>query len=577
MMYPLCPAVPQSRILGRVLTCAFLVMATSLQAADPIEYTDGEIDGTSYASDPVGTTRLLSIASGDAATQSGDLTGAGSFTLTGGGDLTLTGDNTYSGGTVLQQGILRLANTGSMSNDDEILGPVGSGLVTFSGGSLGTSAEGGMIALLNNVESNSDFSLDVQGAENSLEFFGDTFDMGAATTRTISLTGAGLACFGGVISGQNITFQATNGPSQLMFCSDTINLFTGLLTLKTGVYLELWKVADAVAVQGNVLIEAGATVDLLVGNQFQNTSDLEINGTLRGSSNQLTTIDVLTGAGTITSDMGDTLAVNSGVFSGQITGDQAILKQNGGTLVLSGTSSYTGGTTITGGTLQAQNNKALGTGSVSVSGGATLRVDAGVALDVGANRITIANDGVTTYRKDFASGEAFTNFNAITSSGPNMTQAQILAGEAADAHTVEATFDTAPSTPASNDAYRISDVFSLSGTDGDTFVLQLSYTQDAYNNAASAGLYDSERELILGRLAAGEWVALGDGGAVNGAWDPSYTTLGAHGVDTINNTVWVVTNQGGEISVVPEPSTWVLFGLGLALVLVRLRRVVCQS
>lgn len=579
MLFPFSQTASYFRAPAQILVGMSVLFSLAASPLQAIDYAPGEIVTTDIEITPSGSTLPLVVASGEAE-QRGDIFGTGSISKQGAGSLILSGDNTFDEGTTLEAGTLRL----------EGMSALGTGGLTIKAGTTLGNVNTGDVMFDNNSVFEGDFTIDVDGevvdgnSQGSLENFGSVTLL---TDTTITLTGDGLACFGGTITGTNLTFLASGtADAHVMFCSDTPNAITGLVRIGTGVSMELWKVGQTVsggeeipvvAISGNLQIDTGAEVILLNENQFAATSDVEVNGTLVGSTTLTNAIDALTGTGTITSDLGDTLAVNSGNFSGQITGDQAILKQGGGTLVLSGTSSYTAGTTITGGILRAQSAKALGTGSVNVSGGASLKVDAGVALDIGAsNKITIANDGVTTYSKDFASGESLANFNTITSSGTDANEARILGGITSQTRTVEGTFATAPSTPASNDVYRISDVFSISGTGSDVFVMQLSYAQDSYNDAATAGLYTSELALVLGRLANGEWVSLGSGLFVEGAWSAEYTAVGTHGVDTTNNTVWAVTDQGGEISVVPEPSTWLLLGLGLAVVLHRFRRKVLQ-
>ncbi len=253
-----------------------------------------------------------------------------------------------------------------------------------------------------------------------------------------------------------------------------------------------------------------------------------------------------------------------------------IRKQGEGTLLLTGSNSYTGGTVVTTGTspvtsiLRVENDHALGNGNVAVMDGAVLFIAEGIALDIGSGHgITLENDGVTTCQKNFAGGETLNHFNAIRSSGANATVAQILSGTAS--------FGTEPATPASNDEGRISDVFSLSGVGGETFVMQLSYTQTAYDAAFTAGIYDSELELRIGWLTGGMWVSVADGTFEAGGWNGS-TVLGTYGVDVTNNVVWAVTNHNSEFAVVPEPSIGAMLGLGfVALFGFRRRRGECRA
>ncbi len=516
-----------------------------------VTYTSGTTDSASYATSP-GDPLTLLIVSGTA-TQSGDLTGTGGIIKTGAGDLTLSGSNSYEGGTILNAGTLRLGG----------IDLLGSGTVTINGGALGNAGTDELAVVENSVVATADFAIDVLGTLGAVEFFGSV-DLGAAATRTITLTADGLACFGGGISGQGLTFLAGNGPTQAMFCDIASNGFTGTLRVGGDVTLELEKVGEGViAVAGDMTVDAGWAVELLNTEQFAATSNVEINGALRGMSAGRNTINALSGAGIITSDIGDTLAVNSGTFSGSITEQQVIVKQGPGTLVLTGSSSYTGGTTVNSGTLRAGHTKALGNGDVAVNDDGVLWVDAGIALDVGAGKsITLENDGAATYRKDFAFNEDYASFGEIVSSGGNA--AQFLGGTASTAGTVEASFDDAPTTPASNDALRISDVLTLDGLSGETFVMQLGY--------APASVIGSETGLFIGRLDAGAWVAVGTGPFVEGAWTGEMA-LGTYGVDILNNVVWVVTDHNSEFAVVPEPGTMSLLAFGALVWSFRRRRV----
>ncbi|EDN4429189.1 AIDA autotransporter, partial [Salmonella enterica subsp. enterica serovar Kentucky] len=64
-----------------------------------------------------------------------------------------------------------------------------------------------------------------------------------------------------------------------------------------------------------------------------------------------------------------------GDFTNAISGSGQVVKSGDKTLTLSGANSYTGGTTISGGTLVASNVEALGTGDITDN--ATLELNAG--------------------------------------------------------------------------------------------------------------------------------------------------------------------------------------------------------
>jgi len=85
-------------------------------------------------------------------------------------------------------------------------------------------------------------------------------------------------------------------------------------------------------------------------------------------------INNLQGNGTVNigSSASTTLAVVSGNFSGAITGAGGLVKESTGTLILSGYSGFTGGTTINAGTLIVNGSLDTGLGPVEVNTGGTL-------------------------------------------------------------------------------------------------------------------------------------------------------------------------------------------------------------
>jgi len=85
----------------------------------------------------------------------------------------------------------------------------------------------------------------------------------------------------------------------------------------------------------------------------------------------------------------NTASGQSYTYGGKITNAIALVKNGAGTQVLSGASTYTGGTTINAGTLTLAHAQALGTGPVTVNAGATLN-RGGVTI---AN--TVINNGGT--------------------------------------------------------------------------------------------------------------------------------------------------------------------------------------
>ncbi len=248
-------------------------------------------------------------------------------------------------------------------------------------------------------------------------------------------------------------------------------------------------------------------------------------------------------------------------FDRIVDGSGTIHKTGTGIFRLSAANQYTGGTTISGGTLEAWHASALGTGGAAIQTGGTLSINQGVTL---ANTAITLQAGGTLQRAVNA-GQAYTlgTSGTVTSStGGSATGAALLQSDnAASATTL--TLTTSSVSTASNDGARLSDVINLDGTaSGDRFVLELSI---------SSGV-TSQTQLMWFDADTNQWVnaVLGnDGGdaffAGDTAYDASHFTLGTWGIDTAGGTVWAVLNHQGDfaIATIPEPSTWVLLLLGV--------------
>ncbi|EHE2088350.1 fibronectin-binding autotransporter adhesin ShdA, partial [Salmonella enterica subsp. enterica serovar Havana] len=102
------------------------------------------------------------------------------------------------------------------------------------------------------------------------------------------------------------------------------------------------------------------------------------------------------GTGDVTNNA--TLELNTGgTFDNAIGGSGNVVKSGADTLTLSGSNSYTGGTTISGGTLVASNVEALGTGDVTNN--ATLELNTGgdfINNIGGTGRVEKSGDDVLT-------------------------------------------------------------------------------------------------------------------------------------------------------------------------------------
>jgi len=173
------------------------------------------------------------------------------------------------------------------------------------------------------------------------------------------------------------------------------------------------------------------------------------------------------------------------------------------------------------------------------------------------------------------------SFQGLTSTstlpGGAGTKVQLLDGTASTDTTVTVSFSLTGTTGFQAGAGHLSDVVSLSGTNGDKVVLQLSYDQTALapgqlESDVFLGWFDPSDSTLKNAVFGNS-----DGGAsayfVLGAYDPSVDfSLGYYGVDTVNNTVWAVVDHNSEFTAAPEPASAGLAAIGALTLFSRRRR-----
>jgi autotransporter-associated beta strand protein len=273
------------------------------------------------------------ISNAVAATIASAIAGSGAITKNGAGTLTLSGANTHSGGTVINSGILTVTADTHLGN--------ASGGITLNGGRL----------YANNVPSAR--IITVNGTGSSI-----FVNRNNSYTTTGKLTGAGELTLPG---------SAPSGTASIYNFNSTANDFTGTLLSSSAVTLNFNSFSDGA---GNIVFNAdsngggvfnyGASA---VAGMSLSTRAIEINSAVSAvvtiqNNNTTHAISiskdlVATGAGAKTLALGATAGpVN--VFAGNISngtggGTVALTKSGSGTWSLSGTNTYSGKTTNTGG------------------------------------------------------------------------------------------------------------------------------------------------------------------------------------------------------------------------------------
>ncbi|WP_342363838.1 beta strand repeat-containing protein [Terrarubrum flagellatum] len=269
--------------------------------------------------------------------------GTGGIAKIGTGTLTLTGlGSGYTGGTRIDLGIL------SISANANLGFPTGG--VTLNGGTLQSTGTFSMGRVVNVTAAS---SIDVTGSNN--------------LTLTSTLTGASTLTKSGT---GTLTFGA--GLNTAGFSGGMV-LAGGTLSLQTNLAAGF----GAIQTTGSV-IDYGAGVD--------NAAPININS-------NTTQLQVLTGTATQSGNISET------------AGPRPLEKIGAGTLILSGTNTYTGTTTISAGTLELQGGAAIANTSAVV-----LANVAGATLAITNSEIigSLAGGGTTGGNVTIAAGQALT-------------------------------------------------------------------------------------------------------------------------------------------------------------------------
>ncbi len=275
-----------------------------------------------------------------------------------------------------------------------------------------------------------------------------------------------------------------------------------------------------------------------------------------------------------------------------MSGSGGSLTKNGsGSLTVSGSNTYSGGTTLNAGSLVIGSNTGLGASSgnvtVASSNNATLRFSSGVTV---ANNIRFTNNGtnsrievVTGNNTAFRTGTSGALRSDLAQGTRPETRYSFLAGtNTTGVQTISLSFSDISA--AVNDDIRVSEIINVSGMGNvsgsakDPFALQLniaSLPSDAmlgWRNGSNSWVNATlGNHGTPGSLAGFYEVSFATFLADNGGTFNPTTMLGAYGRDTSSGNVWAVLNHNSEFTIIPEPSTALLLGLGLGM-MVWLRR-----
>lgn len=314
---------------------------------------------------------------------------SGGITKISTGTLTLTGTNTYTGATTISAGTLQLGNgttDGTLSNSSNITNNA---------------------ALIYNIIGTQSYSGVISGT-GSVEKTG-------GGTQTLT----GNSSYGGGTTVSTGTLAVTQGSA------GATPLGSGVATLAGGTLSVRGAPTNTQSYVNNLSVIANSTLDV------RNSLDATF-GTLEIAANTLT----VTGDAGAKATFGGTTLMDNATFSpaaditltlgavGELFG-VSLTKTGAGTLNLTGAGAYSGGTTVSNGTLLATNTtgSATGSGNVMVDTSARLGGNGLVGLTPG---VAIANNDITVNSGGFLM--VGTTHNISTGSGGLASDFALLTG-----------------------------------------------------------------------------------------------------------------------------------------------------
>jgi autotransporter-associated beta strand protein len=362
----------------------------------------------------------------DAFTVANALSGTGSVTQLGTGTTILSGNNSYTGGTALSAGILSLGSANAIGT---------SGTITFTGGTLQASAA-----------NTTDYSARFSSAANQLyrlDTNGQNLTLASALTSsggsltklgdgTLTVTGTNTFTGGTTLSGGTLALGsvgALGSTGTITFTGGTLQASAANTTdysarfasspgqqYRIDTNSQNLTLASALTSFGGSLHKLGSGTLTLSGNNTSSGPTTISGGILQigngGTSGSLGPGSV-TNHAALTFNRSDVLVVSTA-----ISGSGSVSQLGTGTLILSGNNSYTGGTTLSAGTLLLDSTNAIGTSGTLTFTGGTLQSSAINTTDYSARFSSAANQ---LYRLD-TNSQNITLASALTSAGGSLTK-----------------------------------------------------------------------------------------------------------------------------------------------------------
>ncbi len=447
--------------------------------------------------------------------------GTGSLTKNGTGTLTLSGPHSYSGGTNVNLGTLRLGANNSLPDG---------GAVTVAASAV----------------------LDVNGKTDSI---GTLSVDGSVTAGNLTTTGAvtlgdGASVAANLTLGGDVTKNGTLGAT----LSGNINLGGArAFNIAAGTAPEL-TVGGAIS-NGSITKNGNGTLMLGATGSLTATTGLAINAGTVDGNNTAVSLNSLSGATGTALNLGNgSLALaQSGIttFSGVITGGNAgITKTLGGRITLNGVgSNFSGGLTVSGGTVIAATIGSVGTGTVTVNPGATFQVGATLSNPIilqGGTLSSQGNPGHLTDQEVTAADGTTSTILVADSVNPAANSEAVLRGALRGGGNINIVAGTANPAPDGGPGFRLRGAaasdFGGIITAGQSTKFEVQITNAASPNPLGAGKVVLTAGTRLGNLNgtysqfqtrivnAGETIVFGNDISVAGTGYVNYNALGGTNV-----------------------------------------------
>ncbi|WP_193579563.1 fibronectin-binding autotransporter adhesin ShdA [Salmonella enterica] len=365
-----------------------------------------------------------------------NVTGEGQIVKSGSDELIVTGDNNYSGGTTITGGILAAKDAASLGSGDVDIAEnaklelsqgtldnnvTGEGQIVKSGSdelivtgdnnySGGTTITGGILAAKDAASLGSG---DVDIAENAkLELSQGTLDNNVTGEGQIVKSGSDEL----IVTGANDYSGGTTISGGMLIADHADSLGTGAVANSGVLQVGEGELENTLSGTGSLVKTGTGELTLNGDNDYSGGTTIDDGVLIADNADSL-------GSGDI--DNSGVLQVGEGELKNTLSGTGSLVKIGTGELTLNGDNDYSGGTTISDGTLIANHADSLGTGAIDNSG--VLQVGegelkntlsgSGSLVKTGTGELTLSGDNNTYFGDTTIAGGTLiaANVNALGS------------------------------------------------------------------------------------------------------------------------------------------------------------------